>query len=69
MPGKPQIWRIILAVGGVIGTLQAALLLGLPESPRYLLSKVNKQAARDSLSRLRARDVDIEDELRGKRCI
>lgn len=63
---KPQYWRLILVVGAAIGAIQGALILGIPESPRYLVSIGNKNAARDSLARLRGSSYasEIEDEIR-----
>ena len=67
--GKPQYWRLILVVGAAIGAIQGALLLGIPESPKYLVSVGNRNAARNSLARLRgtsrASNTAIEEEIRG----
>jgi hypothetical protein len=66
--GKPLYWRLILVVGAAIGAIQGALLLGIPESPKYLVSVGNRNGARDSLARLRgpSYSAEIEDEIRGK---
>jgi hypothetical protein len=55
-------------VGAAIGVVQGVLLLGLPESPRYLLSVGNKNGARNSLAKLRgpSNSESIEDEIRGE---
>lgn len=62
--GKPQYWRLILLVGAAVGALQGALLLGIPESPKYLVSVGNRRGARESLARLRGASY-MEDEIRG----
>jgi len=63
---KPQLWRLILVVGAAIGFVQGVLLLGLPESPKYLLSVGDKNGARYSLAKLRgpSGSESIEDEIR-----
>lgn len=65
--GKPQYWRLILLVGAAVGALQGALVLAIPESPKYLVSVGNRSGARDSLARLRGVGGAsiIEDEIRG----
>lgn len=63
-----MLWRLILVIGAAIGALQGVMLMSIPESPKYLLSIGNKQAARESLAQLRGSGGDIEDEIRGKDC-
>lgn len=63
---KGSLWRIILGVGGAIGALQAAaLLVGGQESPRWMADHGKPSGARKALTKLRGKDVDIEEEVEG----
>jgi MFS family permease len=60
-----QYWRIILAVGGVIGAIQAAGLFMGVESPRWLAEEGKSSRARKVLRKIRGDRSDIEEEIRG----
>lgn len=63
---RGQLWRIILAVGGLIGLVQAlGLVLGGQESPKWLAEKGKTTSARKILQRIRGEGADVEDELSG----
>ena len=47
----------------LIAVLTALLLLGMPESPVYLLSKGRNREAREALQWLRGQEYDIEGEI------
>jgi hypothetical protein len=59
-PGDPLARRIVLgfAVGGAKG-----LLLRLPESPRWLIRRDDRDAARAVLERVRPSGYDVDNEL------
>lgn len=57
-------WRVILAIGGVIGLLQAAGLLFSVESPKYLAEQGNPSLAKKTLRKIRGEDADIDDEIK-----
>ena len=62
-----QSWRLMLGLSLVPATLQAAVVLTLPESPRWLLSRRRDPvAARAALSQLRGHD-DVDAELQTMR--
>lgn len=56
-------WRVILAIGGVIGLVQAAGLLLSVESPKYIAEQGNISLAKKTLRKIRGEDADIEDEM------
>ena len=56
-------WRVILAVGGIIGLAQGLGLLISVESPKYLAEKGNIAQARKVLRQIRGADADIESEM------
>lgn len=56
-------WRVILAIGGAIGVLQAAGLLISAESPKYLAEQGNFSLAKKTLRRIRGQDADIDAEV------
>ncbi|KAF2172997.1 hypothetical protein M409DRAFT_16947 [Zasmidium cellare ATCC 36951] len=63
---RGQLWRIILAVGGLIGLIQAlGLVLGGQESPKWLAEKGKTTSARKILQRIRGENANVEDELSG----
>jgi MFS family permease len=55
-------WRVVLAVAGLLAVVQAAGLLGVVESPKWLASKEKVALARGTLQRIRG-DTDIEPEV------
>ena len=61
---KDNLWRIILAVAGVIGLLQLFGLLLVPESPKWLAEHKHPQQARDTLRKVRGRKADLEEEVK-----
>ncbi|PNS16679.1 hypothetical protein CAC42_4643 [Sphaceloma murrayae] len=63
---KGQYWRLILAVAGGFGALQAVgLLLGGQESPKWLTDHGKPVPAKRILRKLRGHAVDIDAEIRG----
>jgi MFS family permease len=61
---KDNQWRIILAVAGVIGTLELIGLSLVPESPIWLAEHQRLGNARRILQRIRGQDTDIEAEVK-----
>jgi len=62
-----SLWRVILAVAGVVGALELLGLLLVPESPAWLVDNHQLGQARKVLQRLRGRDGDIGGEIEGWR--
>ncbi|KAL5336127.1 general substrate transporter [Aspergillus crustosus] len=58
-------WRIILAVAGIIGSLELIGLTLVPESPTWLFDHDKGDAAKRILQRIRGKDADIRGELIG----
>ncbi|KAF3010056.1 hypothetical protein E8E13_011542 [Curvularia kusanoi] len=56
-------WRVILAVGGIIGLAQGLGLLISVESPKYLAEKGNVSQAKKVLRQIRGADADIDSEM------
>ena len=56
-------WRVILAVGGIIGLAQGLGLLVSVESPKYLAEKGNIAQAKRVLRQIRGADADIDSEM------
>jgi MFS family permease len=56
-------WRVILAVGGIIGLAQGLGLLLSAESPKYLAEKGNLTQAKRTLRNIRGADADIDSEM------
>ncbi|KAL0254655.1 GTP cyclohydrolase II [Diplodia seriata] len=60
-----SMWRVILAVGGIVGIVQAAgLVIGI-ESPKWLADQGHPSAAKKNLRRLRGSDANITEEISG----
>jgi sugar porter (SP) family MFS transporter len=58
-----SLWRLILAVAGIIGALELLGLFLVPESPSWLAEHDKLSQARRVLQRIRGRDADIEAEI------
>ncbi|KAI8942943.1 hypothetical protein NX059_000982 [Plenodomus lindquistii] len=58
-------WRIILAIGGLIGLAQAAGLFLSVESPKYLAEQGKISLAKKTLRKIRGEHADIDDEMSG----
>jgi sugar porter (SP) family MFS transporter len=58
-----RLWRLILAVAGMIGSLELLGLFLVPESPSWLAEHDKLTQARRVLQRIRGRDADIEAEI------
>ncbi|RMZ70440.1 MFS glucose transporter [Pyrenophora seminiperda CCB06] len=56
-------WRLILAIGGVIGAVQGVGLLLSVESPKYIAEQGNVSLAKKTLRKIRGEHADIEDEV------
>jgi len=61
---RDSLWRIILAIAGVIGFAQLFGLLFVPESPKWLAEHHNPQRGRDILRRLRGHTADLDEEVK-----
>ena len=63
--GAAQIidWRVAIGAAAVPAALMFALMLRLPESPRWLAAQHDVDGARTSLARVRHPDSDVEGEL------
>ncbi|KAB2578421.1 putative mfs glucose protein [Lasiodiplodia theobromae] len=60
-----SMWRLILAVGGVVGIVQAVgLVLGV-ESPKWLADQGHPSAAKKNLRKIRGSDANITEEISG----
>jgi sugar porter (SP) family MFS transporter len=60
---EANIWRLILAVAGIIGALELLGLFLVPESPTWLAEHQKFSHARRVLQRIRGRGADIEAEI------
>jgi MFS family permease len=59
-----QMWRVVLAAGGVIGLSLGFGLFTICESPKWLATHSGKaREARDILQKLRGDKFDVEEEL------
>ncbi|CAG7962951.1 unnamed protein product [Penicillium olsonii] len=58
-----SLWRLILAVAGMIGALELSGLFLVPESPSWLAEHDKMGQAHRVLQRIRGRDVDVEAEI------
>ncbi|KAH6864228.1 hypothetical protein B0T12DRAFT_452271 [Alternaria alternata] len=56
-------WRLILAIGGIIGAVQGVGLLLSVESPKYIAEQGNVSLAKKTLRKIRGEHADIEDEM------
>ncbi|KAJ5884807.1 hypothetical protein N7495_009317 [Penicillium taxi] len=61
---RDSLWRLILAVAGLIGGLELLGLLMVPESPAWLIEHGRTSQARRVLQRIRGRDADIDAEIK-----
>lgn len=61
---RGNLWRIILAVAGLIGALQLLGLLFVPESPKWLAEHHQISQARHVLQKIRGPEADIEAEVK-----
>lgn len=60
---RDSLWRIILAVGAVLGIAEFLGLLLVPETPAWLAEHRRTNQARQVLQRIRGNHVDIEEEI------
>ncbi|KAL3482241.1 general substrate transporter [Aspergillus californicus] len=58
-----SMWRIILAVAGIVGAVELLGLVLVPESPTWLMEHQKEDAARRILQRIRGKDADINGEI------
>jgi MFS family permease len=56
-------WRVIVAVGGMVGIAQALGLMLSVESPKYLANQGNITLAKKTLRRIRGEDADLDSEI------
>ena len=59
---RDSLWRIILAVAGLIGLLQAIGLIAAVDSPKWNAENGHAAQARSDLKKIRGSTVNIEDE-------
>jgi len=64
---KGQLWRIILAAGGVIAIGQFVGLLFAADSPKWQADHDEPRKAKANLKRIRGHNVDIDEEVSGWR--
>jgi sugar porter (SP) family MFS transporter len=57
------VWRVSIGAAAVPAAIMLALLLKLPESPRWLVRRDDRDAARGVLERVRPSGYDVEGEL------
>jgi len=62
-----SLWRLILAVAGLLGVLELLGLFMIPESPTWLAEHGQAGRARKVLQRIRGQNADIEGEMAGWR--
>ena len=60
---KDSLWRVILAVAGVLGAIELGGLFMIPESPAWLADHGKTALACEVLQRIRGPDVDIRPEI------
>ncbi|KAL4762458.1 putative MFS glucose transporter [Aspergillus foveolatus] len=60
---KDSMWRVILAIAGIIGASELLGLTLVPESPAWLADHQKHDLARRVLQRIRGRNADIHGEL------
>ncbi|KAB8072632.1 general substrate transporter [Aspergillus leporis] len=60
---KGSMWRIILAIAGIIGCLQLLGLFFVPESPVWLADHQKENVARQVLQRIRGKNANIGEEV------
>lgn len=61
---RDSMWRIILAIAGIVGTVELLGLFFVPESPTWLAGHQHPNLARKVLQRIRGKDADIGEEAR-----
>ena len=63
--GNQDLWHVLLALNGLIGLIQATILMFVPESPKYLIMGMkDHDEARKALRKLRnGTDEEIDQEL------
>ncbi len=60
-----QMWRVILAVAGIIGVAQFVGLLFAVDSPKWQANHANPRQAKDNLQRIRGHKADLGEEIEG----
>uniref|UniRef100_F6TVX8 Solute carrier family 2, facilitated glucose transporter member 1-like n=1 Tax=Ciona intestinalis TaxID=7719 RepID=F6TVX8_CIOIN len=66
--GTPTLWPLLLALTGVFAIFQLAVIPFCPDSPRFLLVKMNKEEeAREALQWLRGNHYDVKEEMNNMR--
>lgn len=60
-----NMWRVVFAVAGAIGVVQALGLCFVPESPKWLAERGQVDKARRILKRVRGKNVNVEEEMSG----
>lgn len=64
---KGSMWRVILVIAGLVGSMELLGLTLVPESPTWLAEHQRVNEARQVLQRIRGKDADIEAEMDGWR--
>jgi MFS family permease len=62
---RGQMWRVILAVAGMIGVGQFVGLLFAADSPKWQADHGDSRQARDNLKRIRGHKADLTEEIDG----
>ena len=63
--GSQDLWPYLIGINLALGAVQCLTLPFSPESPRYLLIlRGDREAARNSLQKLRGEAADIEEEIK-----
>ncbi|XP_009862019.2 solute carrier family 2, facilitated glucose transporter member 1-like isoform X2 [Ciona intestinalis] len=66
--GTPTLWPLLLALTGVFAIYQLVVIPFCPDSPRFLLVKMNKEEeAREALQWLRGNHYDVKEEMNNMR--
>jgi putative MFS transporter len=63
LSGGHQLWRWLLFSGAIVGVIVVLMRRGIPESPRWLISKGRAEEAQEVLRTVYGKDVSLSSEL------